>query len=283
LAHIHVFDDWLEPVFSRAASHVEMMQNAEQLERTLLAPGLAALVLGAGFAYWMYMVHRGQPAEALSERFPRLYRWALDKWRVDELYQATVIWFVDSVAEVCTWIDKWVVDGIVARLTAAVVAGTGALLRLVQTGRVHAYAAVMVGGVALMGWFLLSPQAVAKLEANPATGTYVLKATPGLGYSYRWDDDGDGKFDTEEFRGNALLKVDLERNETRYIGLEVRNALGRIASERFEITRPPEDLSGARPTVIDVDRRRDGRLRGAARQPEPRRPRRPAAEPGDKP
>jgi len=260
-----------------------VLENAEELEHPLAVPGILALVLGAGFAYWMYMMHRGGPAQALSERFPRLYRLVLDKWRIDELYDATVIWFVDSVAEVCVWIDKWVVDGIVARFTAAVVAGTGALLRLVQTGRVHAYAAVMVGGIAVMGWFLLSPQAVAKLDAHPESGTYVLKATPGLGYSYRWDDDGDGTYDSEQFQAQASLKLELKRNETRYVGLQVKNALGRIASERFEITRPAEDLSGSEPTTIDVGRDQDGKLRGAVRRPTPRRPRRPTAEPGEKP
>ena len=51
---------------------------------------------------------------------------------------------VESLADAAVWVDKWVVDGIVARLTAFVVSASGTLLRYLQTGRVQAYASVMV-------------------------------------------------------------------------------------------------------------------------------------------
>ncbi|MBN1607718.1 MAG: NADH-quinone oxidoreductase subunit L [Polyangiaceae bacterium] len=246
---VRPLEQWLEPVFAGASAHVQTSPDAEALEHKLMVPGFLALALGVGFAYWMYMMRRGAPAAALSGRFPRLYRWACDKWRVDELYQVTVVGVLDAVADLCAWMDKWVVDGIIARLTSALVAMSGAILRMLQTGRVHVYAGFMVVGVAGLGWFFIVPRPATRIDANMATGTYTLTASPGLGYSYRWDEDGDGRFDTEQFGDTNTLKLDLKRNETRHVGLQVKNVIGAVTTEHHELARPPEDLSGAVSTV----------------------------------
>jgi NADH-quinone oxidoreductase subunit L len=247
---VRPLEHWLEPVFAHASAHVRNVPDAEALEFKLMVPGFLAFTLGVGFAYWMYMMRRGAPAAALSGRFPRLYRWACDKWRVDEFYQATVVGVLDAVADLCVWLDKWVVDGIIARLTSSLVAMSGAMLRMLQTGRVHVYAGFMVVGVAGLGWFFAVPRPATQIDANVATGVYTLKASPGLGYSYRWDEDGDGRFDSEEFGSSSTLKFDLKRNETRHVGLQVKNAIGAVVTEHYELVRPPEDLSGAASTVF---------------------------------
>jgi len=208
---------------------------------------------------------KGQPAAELAERFPSLHELVYDKWRVDEFYEETIIGAVDSLAEAAVAVDKYVVDGIIARLTAFVVAATGTGLRLVQTGRVQAYAAVMVVGVGGLGWFFTTSHASVQVEGDATTGNYKLTAAPGLGYQYRWDSDGDGKPDATEFGSTSEVNVTLDRGKSQNVVVEVRNAFGRISKRTIKLERPKIDASraaGTGPSVIQVQQGADGKLRG---------------------
>src|SRR5690606_6241432 len=123
-------------------------------------------------------------------------------------------------------------------------------------------AAAMVVGVAAVGWFVLTPRATARTSENHAVGTYSLTASPGFGYSYRWDADGDSTWDTEEFGDQRTLEFSLNVEETRTVRLEVRNALGQTAEREFTFSRPRPDHSGVMPVSqrIDVVEGADGRL-----------------------
>jgi hypothetical protein len=72
-----------------------------------------------------------------------------------------------------------------------------------------------------------------------------VSAEPGLGYSYRWDSNGDGRFETSTFGSQSRLDLDLDRTERRTVILQVRDSFGREATRKFRIERPAEDLSGA--------------------------------------
>jgi NADH-quinone oxidoreductase subunit L len=268
LFHFHPLDDWLMPVFQAAKGGVQELPNAKELELPLLVPGLLAFALGVGAAYWVYLMQGGAPARALVERMPALHRLVYDKWRIDELYEETVIGAVDSLAEFALWFDRWVVDGVVARFTSFTVAATGTILRVVQTGRVQAYAAVMVLGVGGVGWFLVAPHADAKVQGDAATGQYKVTATPGLGYAYRWDANGDGKWDSEAWGAQTEVAVELKTGESRVVKLEVRNAFGRTADDEFTVERPKPDASRGQPgTALRVERGPDGRVRGGSADP----------------
>ncbi|HYQ15160.1 MAG TPA: hypothetical protein VEQ58_05375, partial [Polyangiaceae bacterium] len=156
----------------------------------------------------------------------------------------TVIGAVDSLAEFGAWADKWIVDGILAKLSSFIVRSAGSLLRQLQTGRIQAYAAVMVIGLGSIGWFLVAPHANAKVVANHAVGAYSVTATPGLGYSYRWDEDGDGKPDSEAFGDKSTVAINLDVAKQRTVQLEVKNAFGQVAKRSFELSRPRTDKSG---------------------------------------
>jgi len=269
-------EHFLEPVFSFANGKeviaqgakgpgVAIMEHAHALEIPFLIPGIIIPFLGAGIAYWMYVMKKGQPAAELAERFPSLHELVYDKWRVDEFYEETIIGAVDSLAEAAVAVDKYVVDGIIARLTAFVVAATGTGLRLVQTGRVQAYAAVMVVGVGGLGWFFTTSHASVQVEGDATTGNYKLTAAPGLGYQYRWDSDGDGKPDATEFGSTSEVNVTLDRGKSQNVVVEVRNAFGRISKRTIKLERPKIDASraaGTGPSVIQVQQGADGKLRG---------------------
>ena len=60
-----------------------------------------------------YQLADGEPERAFARSVPGLYKLIYDKWRIDELYDATVVGMVDALADIFTMSDKWIVDGIV--------------------------------------------------------------------------------------------------------------------------------------------------------------------------
>jgi NADH-quinone oxidoreductase subunit L len=245
--HFAPLEHWLEPVFSGADGFVKVRDDAAKAG-VLAIPGVFAFAIGSVGAYWVYVMQRGAPAKELTEKAPGLYRLVLDKWRIDELYERTVLGMVDSLAETAALFDKWFVDGIIARLTSLLVAFLGTILRAVQTGVVHVYAAVMVVGIAVMGWFFVwRPQATAVVrEAQP--GHYVVEASPGLGYQYRWRVKSPDKPDSEAWSRRQSVEVDVEPGETKLIKVEVKNAFERTAVGSFVVGTPAAS-SAAKPTA----------------------------------
>jgi len=246
LFHIELMHQWLEPVFAKASGAVELIEGAEHLEFAFLGAAIAAFAIGSGAAYWIYALQKGKPAQSFVEAMPGFHALVFDKWRVDELYDEYVIGAVDSLAEFFAWADKWIVDFLLARVSAFLVSISGTALRFIQTGRVQTYAAIMVLGLGGVGWFFVTPRAEAKLDSNDESGIYSLTAAPGLGYSYRWDLNNDGKWDDKEkFGSRTQQSLNLAVKENRTVRLEVKNAFGRTAVRSFNFARPAPDRSGA--------------------------------------
>src|SRR5579872_542522 len=241
-------EHWLEPVFKAASDGAVVFRHgndkvwAEHLEWPLTVGGIMAFLLGTLLAYWMYIARKGEPAERLAKAFPGLHQLVLDKWRVDELYEALPIGAVDSLAEASAAVDVALVDGFFARLTSLVVAASGTILRAFQTGVVHTYGAMMALGLAAVVWFLGMPHPKATI-VDAGGGDYVIHAAPGVGYGYRWDGDGDGKPDTTDFGGETKLKVHLDPGKSTTVHLEVKNAFGLVKSAELHVERPAAPIS----------------------------------------
>ena len=244
MIHLTPMEHWLEPVFKGAE---EFVHESHASEVALAIPGVLVGLFGIGAAYWVYVLQGGAPAKKLTESIPGLYRLVFDKWRVDELYRATIIDFVDSLADTAKTCDKWIVDGILARLTAGLVALFGTILRAFQTGVVHAYAAIMVVGFAGVGLFFVQPHARA-LVHEASAGKYVVEAGPGLGYGYRWSTRSAGAPDTADFTGAASTEVDASDGAPKTIKLEVRNGLGLVGTTTVVVGGPRE---GEKPTAAN--------------------------------
>jgi NADH-quinone oxidoreductase subunit L len=249
LIEIHWFDEWLEPVFKTARAAVDRKQ--ELPEMPFLAAAVTAFGVGAGGAYWVYQVKKGEPARAFAEGSPGLYNLVRDKWRIDEFYEETFIGGVDLLAVMAVWVDKWIVDGIVARLTAFVTSLAGTVLRYTQTGRVQAYAFTMVLGMGGVGWFFFLPHAAYRPTRDDLAGKYTITALPGASYQYRWDEQADGKWDGP-YGANREVSFELKPDETRKLRLEVRNAFGLSMTRDIVVHRPLPDLSGADPQAMKV-------------------------------
>jgi NADH-quinone oxidoreductase subunit L len=114
---------------------------------------LVSLVIGAAgitVAWYLYLQRPELPGR-LAARFPRAYGASLNKFYMDEIYEAAVIRPVIGFAGwLWTFVDTRVIDGAVNGL-AWLWGRFGRLLRPLQTGRAQSYAlAILVGVVVLI-------------------------------------------------------------------------------------------------------------------------------------
>lgn len=123
--------------------HAVLAHNHEYelLERISMVVAVLAVMLSV-FVYW------GKPAIAQSaaRRAPVLYRFLLDKWRFDELFDLIIVRPLLGVSKLLfTFVDRLLVDGAVNG-TGALVEAHGDLLRRVHTGRLGHYVLWMFAG-----------------------------------------------------------------------------------------------------------------------------------------
>jgi NADH-quinone oxidoreductase subunit L len=172
---------------------------------------------------------------------------------LDSVYERSVFVAVDALADTSASVDQGVVDFVIARLTSLLVAALGTLLRVLQNGVVHVYAAMMVVGLTALGWFFVQPHAdVTVVESG--NGDFSVTAGPGSGYQYRWSPDAKGAPQTPSFTSVDSLKVHLEEGESKTVKVEVRNSfsnalevpvvrwlLSPVAVREIPMTRPKVD------------------------------------------
>jgi NADH-quinone oxidoreductase subunit L len=250
--HVAPLGEILDPIFAGTTNIVSERAAAKGLLLPMMLPGVGAFLLGSGAAMFIYWNKAGAPERRFAARFPRIYRLIYDKWRIDELYDATVIGMVDALADIFTMADKWIIDGILAKLTAALAGFIGTVLRAFQSGRVQAYSASMVVGLAGLGWFMLRPHAEVSVDSTRVrqTGEVVLSAAPGLGYAYRWE--GKDVRPSTEFSPARDLTLRLEPGEKREVKLFVRNAFAQETSETVAIERPGARRGAFDPSSIQM-------------------------------
>ena len=159
--------EWLAPSFQAPAVAVagglqasgqasgEALTEEASLELTLMAVSSAIALAGIGLAAFVWL-RRREIADAMAARFMGLYRLLLNKYYVDELYDATVVTPIRIGSERGLWrgFDVGVIDGAVNGTASLVAIGSG-VLRRVQTGSVRAYAGSMfIGVVVILGYYL---------------------------------------------------------------------------------------------------------------------------------
>ncbi|MBK6516325.1 MAG: NADH-quinone oxidoreductase subunit L [Polyangiaceae bacterium] len=227
----------LEPIFARANTFVGLRAGVEAHGAqmwTMMAPGVAAFAGGSFAAFAIYKQQGGAPELSFKRSMPGLYNLMYEKWRIDELYDATVIGMVDALADIFTMADKWIVDGIIARLTGMVTQAAGAILRVMHTGRVQIYAASMVVGVVGTGYFFVQPHAHVTVDDAElkTTGKVIATVSPGLGYTYTWSGEGVKATSAER------VEFTVEQGKTRELTVTVKNVFGREAQAKVSVSRP---------------------------------------------
>jgi NADH-quinone oxidoreductase subunit L len=163
---------WLEPAFEaraesaaveaalppgEAAAKAAAAESAahESLEATLMVFSSVIAIMGIILAHGMWVKRRDVP-EAWARRFGGVYQTLLNKYYVDEAYDATIVQPIEAASRegLWRWFDVKVIDGAVNG-AGAIVDGGAALLRRLQTGSVRAYAgSLLIGVVMILGYYL---------------------------------------------------------------------------------------------------------------------------------
>ncbi|NOY68056.1 MAG: NADH-quinone oxidoreductase subunit L [Deltaproteobacteria bacterium] len=166
----NLIERYFEPVMgigpgkliSGAASHETIAHVAETagehasfgIQYMLMAATTLIVFAGILTAWMMYMKKREIP-ENLAQKHSTPYRLLLNKWFIDEIYEAFVIKPLHSFA-MFLWkgIDVLVIDGIVNG-TARFFMGCGRMVKTIQTGYVQQYAVSFLFGVmVLIGYYI---------------------------------------------------------------------------------------------------------------------------------
>jgi NADH-quinone oxidoreductase subunit L len=179
----NLFEHWLEPVFESvqpaAAVAEEAAHHSVGLEIGLAAVSVAIAAIGFLIAYTTY-AKKSDRAERVSAQFKGLYQALLNKWYVDELYDAVFVnrskdlgrglWRFDgkivdalvnntAVSTVKSalgsgWWDRYIVDGLV-KFVGGFIKTASWPIRLSETGYTQNYALVMVFGVLVLVGYVL--------------------------------------------------------------------------------------------------------------------------------
>ncbi len=171
------FHHFLAPV-TAVADAVHHASLKEEL--ILMAVATVIALLGWGLAHYMYSLRPDRPGQ-WSQGVPRAYSMLLNKYYVDEAYDAAIVEPTKRVGSLWDWVDRNIIDGIVrsvGRMTQAGSAGStwiekhiiyGLLnvigytnhlaawsWRKLQSGMVHHYAAIIVAGLFLLVHLMLA-------------------------------------------------------------------------------------------------------------------------------
>ncbi|HEY8565224.1 MAG TPA: NADH-quinone oxidoreductase subunit L [Beijerinckiaceae bacterium] len=132
------------------APNNKILEDIHHVPGWVVASPAVMMVLGFALAYLMYVRKPDAPAQ-LAEQQPLLYRFLLNKWYFDELYDWVFVRPAKAIGRFF-WKtgDQRVIDGLGPDgISARVVDVTDRVVRL-QTGYVYHYAFVMLIGVAAL-------------------------------------------------------------------------------------------------------------------------------------
>jgi NADH-quinone oxidoreductase subunit L len=138
-----------------AAPAAEESHAAESTELMLMAISSGIAVAGIGLAFYFWVRNR-RAADRMAESFRPVHALLLNKYYVDELYDAVLVRPIKLLSEAALWkgADARVIDGAVNGV-GGLVGGFSSLLRRTQTGSVRTYAlATFTGVVAILGYYL---------------------------------------------------------------------------------------------------------------------------------
>jgi NADH-quinone oxidoreductase subunit L len=153
----NAIEHWLEPVFAPAAGVLlKTPHEHDPIEYLLMVLSVSVAAGGIVVARRWYLRARAVPDD-LARRWKPVYTLLLNKYYVDEVYDASVVRPLMLGSEHLLWkrLDVGVIDWTVNAI-AGLVAWIGGIVRRVQTGVTESYMFVfMLGVVAILGWLLL--------------------------------------------------------------------------------------------------------------------------------
>jgi NADH-quinone oxidoreductase subunit L len=145
---------WREAIFT--GEHNEILHHVHDVPAWVVYSPFIAMVLGFALS-WLFYIKQPDLPERLAAAVPAVYRFLLNKWYFDELYDRIFV-------RPAMWIGRFfwktgdgkIIDGLGPDgLSARVIDVTDRVVRL-QTGYVYHYAfAMLIGVAALFTWFMV--------------------------------------------------------------------------------------------------------------------------------
>ena len=157
-AHGAAHETAAEPLPAPAAAETHAAEETHAdagTELTLMALSSGIALAGIGIAAYFWLGKR-HAADGVAKSFGGVYRLLLDKYRIDELYDAVFVQPIKLLSTVGLWrgVDAGLIDGAVNGV-GAMISGSSSALRRLQTGSVRTYAFwLFAGSVAILGYYL---------------------------------------------------------------------------------------------------------------------------------
>jgi NADH-quinone oxidoreductase subunit L len=148
-----VIDDFLQPTFAQSKIYETHTRNGLLVLGIVLGTALGLAGIAIAYRVW---VKRPGTATVVRERVRPLYELFVNKWYFDELYDALIVRPVAAFGRFAsdTFERVFVDETLVGGTTGLVRAGSAAV-RAVQSGFVRYYAALLVLGLAGIGFYFL--------------------------------------------------------------------------------------------------------------------------------
>jgi NADH-quinone oxidoreductase subunit L len=124
-------------------------------ELLLMACSSGIAIAGIGIAFYFFL-RRRDAADRVAAGFAGVHRLLLNKYYVDEIYDAAIVQPITRTSDRALWrvVDAGLLDGAVNG-AGSFVNGASAILRRLQTGSMRAYAlSVFVGVVMILGYYV---------------------------------------------------------------------------------------------------------------------------------
>ncbi len=152
----NAIEHWLDPVFERANEKLLLASpHGGPIEYVLMIVSVGVALAGIWLARKWYLQSKEVP-ERLAANNPGTYNLLLNKYKIDEAYDAAVVTPVLKTSDAFLWriFDVKIVDGIVNGIPKVIGMFSG-VARKVQTGVAQSYVFVfLIGVVAIVGWLI---------------------------------------------------------------------------------------------------------------------------------
>ncbi|MCZ7612478.1 MAG: hypothetical protein M5T52_02735 [Ignavibacteriaceae bacterium] len=155
--HINLFHSWLAPIFKTA--EIKLMDfgsHSHSQELLLMLISIIAAVSAILYARFVYL-KKPEVADKTASRFKGIYHTLLNKYILDEAYEATIVNPIVKGSEKILWnfTDNKVIDGLINYIAKLIDALSG-VIKKIQTGVAQSYALMMVLGILIaLFWIIL--------------------------------------------------------------------------------------------------------------------------------
>lgn len=145
------FDEFLNPIFSTASFKLRQIEHGSLWTEYLLMITSSSIAIGAIFLARNFYLNKIDFVNSISLKFKKSYNILLNKYFVDEAYEATIIKPISRVSDKFLYqiIDVKVIDNFL-NFSAKFIDWLSSVLVKIQSGVVQDYAVVFVFGIVIL-------------------------------------------------------------------------------------------------------------------------------------